>query len=165
MSSRFIAFAIPFASACAYTPGSFSSYPSSFPGARTSVGCLDIAVSPTRDTIQQGPVIQYTVGNRCDRVTTVDFSAVRVRSAAGVSLGPPMAPFDPARELRPLGMEARTVITELIEYRHVAPAEGHGLCVDVGGLNGPSGREQWLCQEAGPASTAPVTGSAAGGTR
>lgn len=165
MSSRFIAFAIPFASACAYAPGSFSGYPSSFPGARTTVGCLDIAVSLTGGTIQQGPVIQYSVGNRCDRVTTVDFSAVRARSAAGMLFGPPMVPFDPARELRPLRMEARTVITELIEYRDVAPAEGHGLCVDVGGLNGPSGREQWLCQEAGPASTAAVAGSAAGGAR
>ncbi len=161
--SRFIAFAIPFASACAYAPGSFSSYPSSFPGSRTTVGCLDVAVSLTGGTIQQGPVIYYTVGNRCDRVTIVDFSAVRARSAAGVSLGVPMMPFDPDRELRPLQMEARTVISELIEYRHIAPTEGHGLCVDVGRLNGPSLDERWLCQESGPA-TASVVDSGSGGT-
>lgn len=148
--SRVLLLAIPFASACAYAPGSFSSYPSSFPGARATVGCLDVAATLTGGTLQQGPVVQYAVGNRCDQVTIVDFSAVHARSAAGPSLGPPMVPFDPRRELRPLPMEARSVITEQIEYRHAAPAAGHGLCVDVGGLNGPATSERWLCQEGGP---------------
>ena len=148
--SRLIAFAIPVASACAYAPGSFSGPQSSFPGTRTTVGCLDVAVAVVSSTQQQGSVIQYTVGNRCDRVATVDFSAVHARSAAGASLGPRMAPFDPRAELRPLRMEARTVITEAIEYRHVTPGIGDGVCIDVAQLDGPARGERWLCRASAP---------------
>ena len=163
--SRVLVLAIPLASACAYAPGSFSSYPSSFPGARATVGCLDVAAALTGGTLQ-GPVVQYTVGNRCDQVTIVDFSAVRAHSAPGAHLGPPMLPFDPRRELRPLPIEARMVITEQIEYRHAGPAVGRGLCVDVGGLNGSTTSERWLCQEAGRAPTpTPSATVGSGGTR
>ena len=164
---RLFILAIPLASAsaCAYAPGSFSSRPSSFPGTRATVGCLDVAASLTGGTVQRGPVIQYTVGNRCDRVTIVDFSAVRARSSAGPTLGPTMMPFDPQRELRPLMMEARSVISEQIEYRHTAPAVGHALCVDVAGLNGSSAGERWLCQEGGPAPSPHATVGTTGGAR
>lgn len=52
--SRVLVLAIPLASACAYAPGSFSSYPTSFPGTRATVGCLDVAASLTGGTVQQG---------------------------------------------------------------------------------------------------------------
>ena len=153
--SRVLVLAI-LAPACAYAPGSFASYTTSFPGARATVGCLDIAAMLDDGTLQQGPVVRYTVGNRCDRVTLVDLSAVRVRSAAGPSLGPVMVPFDPRRELRALRMEARSVMTEAIEYRHAAPAAGAGLCIDVGALNGPSRGEHWLCHPGAPAPAAVI---------
>lgn len=160
---RLFILAVPLASACAYAPGSFSSHPRSFPGVRATVGCLDVAASLTVGTIQQGPVIQYTVGNRCDRVTIVDFSAVSARSSAKPTLGPTMTPFDPQRELRPLMMESRSVISEQIEYRHTATPVSHAICVDVGGLNGTSRGERWLCQEgpaAAPLATTATTGPA-----
>ena len=139
--SRLYLFAIPVASACGYSPGSFSSYSSSFPGARASVGCLDVAAAVVDATPERGRVIMYTIGNRCDSVAVVDFSALRVR--AGTAM---LVPFDPRRELRPLRMEARTVVTEQIEYRRAEPDQG--LCIDVGGLDGSHGGERWLCEAA-----------------
>jgi hypothetical protein len=160
--SRLFAFAIPIASACAYVPDSFSSRQTSFPGMRTMVGCLDVAISLVGGPLQAAPVVQYSIGNRCDRPTVVDFSAIRARSASGVSFGPELRAYDPLVELRPLPMEARTVITEQIEYRHTAPSFGRALCIDVGGLNGPPGGERWLCQDGGPAMmTLPAAGGAA----
>jgi hypothetical protein len=162
--SRLLVFAISFAAACAYAPGSFVGRSGSFPGARAIVGCLDVAVTPVSGPTQRGPVVQYTVGNRCDEVAVVDFSAVRVCPASGVDLGPPMAPYDPKRELRPLRMEARTVITEQIEYRPAAPSAGPALCVDVARLNGPSRQDRWLCQEPLPAPTAVSSPDGTGGS-
>ena len=138
--SRLYVLAIPIASACAYAPGSFSSPTSSFPGARTTAGCLDIAAALTSTTPEHGRVVSYTIGNRCDSVAVVDFAAVRAR-VDGVAL----APFDPRHELRPLRMEARTVITEQIEYRRIDPNQG--LCIDVGHIDGSASGERWLCQD------------------
>lgn len=162
--SRLLVFAISCAAACAYAPGSFVGRSGSFPGARATIGCLDVAVTPVRGPTQLGPVVQYTVGNRCDEVALIDFSAVRVCPASGVDLGPPMAPYDPKRELRPLRMEARTVITEQIEYRQAAPSAGQAFCVDVARLNGPAMQDRWLCQEPGPATTAVSSSNGTGGS-
>lgn len=151
---RVLAFAIPLASACAYTPGSFSDR-QSFPGARATVGCLDVAASSSHGLVQQGPVIQYTVGNRCDRAEIIDLSSVRARSMTGLEV----IPFDPKNELRPLRIEARSVLIERIEYRHVTSSARNGICVDVGRLNGPSFEERWLCQEDGPPPVAVAGGA------
>jgi len=140
--SRLSLLVIPVVSACAYSPGSFSSYTSSFPGTRATVGCLDVSASLTKT--ERGPVATYTVGNRCDSVAVVDFSAIRARSNE-LSL----APFDPRGELRPLRIEPRSVISERIEYPRPASAAISGVCLDVGGLNGAAGTERWLCQDAG----------------
>ena len=144
--SRLFLLAIPLAS-CAYTPNSFSSYQTSFPGARTTVGCLDVAVTVVERT-DTGTILSYSVGNRCDRVAVIDFSALRVRFASEVSFGRDLRPYDPNGELRPLRMEARAVITEQIEYRPPASV-ARGLCVDVGRMNGASAVESWVCDNGG----------------
>lgn len=149
MRRLFAVAAVAIAPACAYVPDSFSSSQTSFPGVRTTVGCLDVAVSLAADPPQEGPVVRYSVGNRCDRTAVVDFSAIRVRSTSGVAFGPELRAYDPDSELRPLRMEANAAITEQIEYRNVALPLGGGLCVDVGGMNGPAPNERWVCQGGG----------------
>lgn len=159
--SRLVVFAIAIASACAYVPDSFSSRQTSFPGTRATVGCLDISVSLAAPSLASaGPVVQYSIGNRCDRATVVDFSAVRALSATGLSLGPELRAYDPLAELRPLPLEARTVITEQIEYRNIAPSSGRALCIDVGGLNGPPHRDRWLCHDVALPTASRSTGGA-----
>ena len=53
--------------ACAYRPGSFSHYRQDFPGRRTTVGCIDIAVDRRPDLSTGGTVLAYEFANRCDR--------------------------------------------------------------------------------------------------
>lgn len=136
---RYCLIAIPLMGSCGYAAGSFSHASTPFPGARSTVGCLDVAAAlkakPT------APVLSYSVGNRCDFATTVDFASLRVRSHDGALL----TAYDPRSELRPLSVEARTVITEQIEYRTPSVSSVAGVCVDVGSVNGPSVREQWIC--------------------
>src|SRR5262245_55231473 len=87
---------------CAYRPGSFSHYRQSFPGQRTTVGCIDIAVERRPDLIAGGTVLGYQFGNRCDRPATIDFAHVTVvgRTFDGQELD--LHAFDPNAEIREL---------------------------------------------------------------
>jgi hypothetical protein len=90
--------------ACAYSPGSFRHFRHDFPGQRTTVGCLDLAVERRADLTTGGTVIAYEFGNRCDHPAVVDLAAVDVvgRTFAGDEVK--LAPFDPERELRALAI-------------------------------------------------------------
>src|SRR5574338_95138 len=65
---------------CAYSPGSFSHFAQGFPGQRTTVGCIDLAVERRPDTPGGSAVLAYDFGNRCDHPATIDFSQVKVRA-------------------------------------------------------------------------------------
>lgn len=126
---------------CAYKPGSFAHPQKTFPGERTTVGCLDVAVDRRAD---QGawPVLGYTFGNRCDRPTVVDLAWVQVvgRSADGVEVA--LVPYDPQRELRVLQLDGRTSGAEAITYP--ADVTLGQVCVDVASLAQET-PARWVC--------------------
>lgn len=85
--------------ACAYRPGSFSHFRQDFPGQRTTVGCLDIAVERRPDLTGGGTVLAYELGNRCDHPALVDFTQgqVRARTYRGEDLT--LVAYDPEGQL------------------------------------------------------------------
>ena len=141
--SRVLMLSIPLASACAYAPDSFSGPQASFPGARATVGCLDVSIAVT-DAHHRDPVVRYTVGNRCDHTTIIDLSAIRVQPADGRLGDHVLLPFDPQQEMRPLPIEARSVISEQIEYRYASTSDPRPLCFEIADINGDKALEQWL---------------------
>lgn len=126
---------------CAYRPGTFATVGSTFPGQRTTVGCLDIAVERRTD-LTWGAVVGYSFANRCDRPAVVDLAHAVVvgRTVDGVEVD--LAPYDPERELAALDLDGRTVGKEAIAYAsEVALAE---VCVDAASV-ARRGQAQWLC--------------------
>lgn len=87
--------------------------------------CLDLGVHLARHpNVPAGlTVVQYELGNRCDRPVRVDLPAVRVRAryADGVELD--LAPRDPRRELRAATLDVRTHVFEALAYAPAAPRE------------------------------------------
>jgi len=128
--------------ACAYSPGSFSHFRHDFPGQRTTVGCLDLAVQRRPDLTSGGTVLGYQFGNRCDRAATVDLAnaAVIGRTVAGHEIK--LAPYDPDDEIRPLQIDGRAAGEEAIAYPStIALAE---VCVDASTVT-HEGHPTWLC--------------------
>ena len=125
-----------FACGCTgYTPGSFAS----FPGQRTTIGCLDVAVQRRADLADHAAVLAYHFGNRCRAPAVVDLAHVRVVDDHGRAL----APYDPRAELVPLTLDGRLTGREAIAY----PSTGEPIayvCVDVASL-ARTAPEQWLC--------------------
>ncbi|HVK75473.1 MAG TPA: hypothetical protein VM734_19220 [Kofleriaceae bacterium] len=119
-----------------YQPGSFATGGVPFAGERATIGCLEVAVSASRDPVARGPVVSYEFGNRCDRAIPVDLGAVRVtgRTAAGEEVA--MSAFDPHRELRAAPLDARRAGRERIEYRVARDFSGGAVqvCLDLGGI-------------------------------
>ena len=113
-----------------------------FSGKRATVGCLDVALATHADVLAQGAAVRFTIANRCNRRTAVDFRRVAVFTASGERL----LAFDPRGELRTLHLGARRVASETIEFRRRDEALGQkigGVCIDVSGLSrAPQARPQ-----------------------
>jgi hypothetical protein len=127
---------------CAYRPGSFSHVRQDFPGQRTTVGCIDLAVERRPDLPGGGTVLAYEFGNRCDRPATIDFTraSVKARTYGGEDLE--LAAYDPQWQIRPLRIDGRAAGREAIAYH--ADERLAEVCVDVASL-AQQVPAQWLC--------------------
>jgi hypothetical protein len=128
--------------ACAYSPGSFRHFRHDFPGQRTTVGCLDLAIERRPDLTTGGTVLAYEFGNRCDHPAVVDLASVEVvgRTVGGDEVK--LAPYDPEREMRALAIDGRAAGQEAIAYPSmVALAE---VCVNAATVT-HQGSPSWLC--------------------
>lgn len=139
---------------CTYQPGSYRDFRGEFAGPRSTIGCLDVAVALGSDRSADGVVLDYSIGNRCDRPVMVDLAAVTVMLDHTARS---LAPYDPREELRALPIEARTTARESIEYQvPAAYAPTHAVCVDLTAIaEAPAGPPQRTCFESGR--TAQVT--------
>jgi hypothetical protein len=150
---RMAVFAGALAGCTAYQPSSFTrpgGPAAGFVGQRATVGCLDIAVDRRADYVGSA-VLQYQLGNRCNRAVEVDLQQVPVigRFADGDEVT--LAPFDPDLEIRPVKLAGRLVGAEAIAYRTPRPASQ--VCVDVARIERPAGARafaaappaHWLC--------------------
>ncbi len=117
-----------------YQPGTLT--PQAEGEVRT-VGCLDVAVSPVRDSAAVGPVAGITFANRCDAAVRVELGAIRAVGEFYAGQRQPMALFDPNREVGPGMIEARAIARELLEYQ--LPADPSSLparlCLDLSGID------------------------------
>ncbi len=114
-----------------YQPGSFTAAGSPFPGSKVTLECFDVAVAANVDEIAAGSVARFSIANRCDHATVVDFTQLRAH-ARGESGWHAVAPNDPRGELRPAVLEARSVATEFLEF----PATSATICFELSGLAG-----------------------------
>jgi hypothetical protein len=130
------------AGACAYKPGAFTHINKSFPGKRTTVGCLDIAIDRRSQLDLTGAVLGYEFGNRCTHPATVDLANVRVLAQTASGKRITLNAFDPRWEIRPLRIDGRMAGEEAIEYRSDEPLVT--VCVDAASVAGERD-QQWLC--------------------
>jgi hypothetical protein len=162
------------ASACAYQPGSFHGRRPrlDFAGERATVGCLDIAVAGRWKAADvRGQVVEIDFGNRCDRPVVVDFTSLRAVGRDDGGREQALAVYDPAGEIRPLDLEARTVGREVLELRPAAlaapasPGRLRSACLDLGRLRGGPA-ERWICiaRPPGAAAASGQPGHASGGS-
>lgn len=131
--------------ACAYEPGSFRfgtrtaepAGPPPGPTSRTTIDCLDLAVSARAAP----PVVAYAFGNRCDHPVVVDLTARPIaRAVDGAAYV--LAAFDPDEELRPATLDGRARGHEAIAYpTAVALAE---ICVDAAAVASTT-PPSWVC--------------------
>lgn len=128
--------------ACAYRPGSFSHYRQDFPGQRTTVGCIDVAVERRPDLTSGGTVLAYEFANRCDHAAPIDFTNVKVlaRTYGGEDLA--LDAFDPEGQIAPQRLDGRTVGAEAIAY----PSDERlaEVCVDAASLAHET-PARWMC--------------------
>jgi hypothetical protein len=100
-----------------YQAGTFRHFNAELAGERRTVGCLDVAVADTNDAEALGPVAGITIANRCDVAVTVDIGAIRATGRRPDGDVIALRAYDPAWEIRPARLEARSVATEYIEYQ------------------------------------------------
>ncbi len=134
-------------SGCFYAPGSYHFAASPFPGKRVALRCLDIAVTMTDDDRADGPVVEYSFGNRCTHAATVDLGAVRAIGVDNDGNQTALHAFDPRHELRPLPLDPWFAASEEIMYQ---PEPGQPaprvVCVDVGAAEGVDmPATHWVC--------------------
>ena len=146
-----LSFATIVVAGCSYRAGSFADTAGVFPGPRVAMPCLDLAVALVHSPSATGPVIEYSFGNRCRNMVTVDLEAARVtaRDAAGNQIA--LHPYDPRREIRPLPLDGLMSGREQIFYLGRAPMSAIAICVDVGSID-----------RSAPATTTPVCLAEAG---
>lgn len=150
---RMAVFAGALAGCTAYQPSSFTRPGgpiSGFVGQRATIGCLDIAVDRRAD-YDASAVLQYQLGNRCNRAVEVDLQQVPVvgRFADGEEIA--LTPYDPDLEIQPVKLGGRLVGAEAIAYRTPRPASQ--VCVDIARIERPAGERafaappaaRWLC--------------------
>jgi len=132
-----------------YRAGSFAGPRGAFKGEQRTVGCLDIAVTPTHALDAYGPVVGLTIANRCDVGVVVDVGAIRAtgRDPGGSEIR--LGAYDPAFEIRPAMLEARSVATEHLELLRMDRNEAlfTQWCVDLAKLDRerPSDRPVVVC--------------------
>ncbi len=127
---------------CAYQAGSFADYQGMSAGNRATFGCIDLAVARARDS-EEGALIDYFVGNRCDKRVTIDLSHVRVvgRTDAGAEVA--LTAYDPREELAPKLLNADWSGRARIEYRGAGKLAS--VCVDLAEVGGAPSPEHWVC--------------------
>lgn len=132
--------------ACApYRAGSFHTGVERFPSARSTRGCVDIAIRAALDPHAEGPVLDLYLGNRCDEGVWVDIPAVEV--TAHLANGEDMAVglYDPRNELKPAVLGGRELVMERIETE--APVDTLSVCANLEQLTSAAtaGPPQVLC--------------------
>lgn len=102
------------------------------------LGCLDLGVHLARHpSVPRGfTVVQYELGNRCDRPLRIDLSAVRVRARYPDGVEVALDRHDPRREVRPATLELRSRAFEALAYSPPAPqsVEAPVVCLTLGGV-------------------------------
>jgi hypothetical protein len=145
--------AVPLAG-CAYQPGSFAHQQQAFPGTRTTVGCLDVAIDRRAD-LGKSAVLGYRFGNRCDRPATVDLAYVNVVGRTGDGVEHKLVPYDPEGQLMAMKVDGRFAGGEALAYPSDEPLVQ--ICVDAASLAQRT-PEQWLCFGRIDREGAPFTG-------
>jgi hypothetical protein len=129
-----------------YTPGSFHAV-DRWPGTHVALPCLDVAVDAHFKPEIVGPVVTYSLGNRCEHDVTLDLQAAHVFVRDTNGRDETLALFDPRHEIHTLVVPARVQGRERLGY--IAPHVDAGfaqVCVDVGAIErGAPAREQWAC--------------------
>ena len=82
---------------CAYQAGSFADHQGASSGTRTTLGCIELAVSRARDS-EAGALLDYFVGNRYDQRVTIEPSRVRIVGRTGADIA--LTAYDPRPSLR-----------------------------------------------------------------
>ena len=133
------------ASCTPYTAGSFQSRGQPFPSARTTRGCVDIALQAALDLEAEGPVFDVYLGNRCSQGVWVDLSALDVTAQfdGGESLR--VGLYDPKRELKPVVLGGREVVVERIEIETSIEARRVCATLDLMTRASTVGPPQVLC--------------------
>jgi hypothetical protein len=146
--------------ACAYHPGSFRDPGKNFQGERATVGCLDFAVD-RRGDYEESAVFEYSFGNRCNQVATLDLASLAVWATAASGEQFRLYPYDPNSEVSALPLEGRLFGHEVIAYPLPQPATR--VCVDVSTISPPHQEpSQWMCFDSKePIDAAPVLAEAA----
>jgi hypothetical protein len=123
-----------------YAPGAMSAQ------TVTSVGCLDVGLSAMRRAEISGPVIEISLGNRCEHHVDVDLGALRVVAGNNGGATAAARAYDPDHEIEPRTIAARESGDEYIEYLPATPlAPIEWLDVDAGGVTPDADRrEHWV---------------------
>jgi hypothetical protein len=141
---------------CAYQPGSFTHRLLDFPGQRTTVGCLDLAIERRPDLSSGGTVLAYEFGNRCDHPATIDLANAHVIAQMEDGQRTEMHPWDPEDEIQSLQLDGRVSGAEALAY----PANSRidQICVDAASV-AHEAEPRWLCFSSNvpPAAVAEVT--------
>lgn len=102
------------------------------------LGCLDLGVHLARHPSVPGrfTVVQYELGNRCNRPLRIDLGAVRVRARYPDGVEVPMERHDPRREVRPATLELRSRAFEALAYSPAHPpgVEAPVVCLTLDGV-------------------------------
>ena len=104
--------------------------PETLPSAE-HIGCLDIDVARGSRSEAAGPVVVYTLGNRCEHAIRVDLGAVHVVGIDEAERRIDMEPYDPGHAIGPRDMDARAHGEEWIEYHPIFPTPIFAVDVDV----------------------------------
>jgi hypothetical protein len=124
-----------------YTPGALSAH-----DAVTSVGCLDVGLAAMRRAETSGPVVEISLGNRCEHHVDVDLGALQVVAGNNGGATAAARAYDPDHEIEARTIAARESGDEYIEYLPVTPlAPIEWLDVDVAGVAPDAARrEHWV---------------------
>lgn len=135
-----IGFAFLIAAGCGYHPGSFAGK-SPYAGARSTVGCLDLAIA-RRSDLPDAAVLDYQFGNRCDAAVPVDFAAVAVTARTRDGAEVRLAPYDPEHQIAAQRLDGRLEGREVIAYP--IAVEVVQICIDTASL-AHLAPAHWVC--------------------
>jgi hypothetical protein len=83
--------------------------------------CLNVGVRLAEDPLvpPDSPVVQYELGSRCMRATSIDLRAMAVSAVCRDGRRAALAAYDPRRELRSVRLEPSFDVFEAVAYEHV----------------------------------------------